>query len=505
MPRQNITTTSFRDTTLLESLDAPIIATGLDGIIVAWSRGAESLYGWTRPEALNRSATDLMRLTLPISPEEIARALCSPEARWSGQVQAVHRNGSLLTINSRRHIVTQADGTQVVVACDSNASGPTIANQSYTDLHDLRLSDLRERFQFSTDAAQIGYWFCDLPFEELIWDARVREHFGVSPGEPVDLAKFYLRLHPDDRERTRAAMAESITNHTSYDIEYRTIAPEGRERWIRAIGRTAYAADGTPFRFDGITQDVTHLRLAEEALRKSEKLALVGRLAASIAHEINNPLEAVVSLVYVARTMATDDELRGYLDQAEQELYRVAHVVTQSLRFHRQSSSAVEIRISTLIESALALYRGRLQHSKVQLTTDFLDSEPLLCLAGELRQVFANLIGNAFEATRTGRIELRARPATDPRTGAPGIRAVVADTGSGIDSATREHLFEPFITTKGELGTGLGLWVSAEILRRHKATVQVKSSTTPGASGTVFSIFFPLDGSTPTPQPPAAS
>ena len=142
------------------------------------------------------------------------------------------------------------------------------------------------------------------------------------------------------------------------------------------------------------------MRLAEETLRKTEKLAVVGRLAASIAHEINNPLESVVSLIYVARTMATDEELRGYLTTAEEELYRVAHIVTQSLRFHRQSTAASEATISTLIDSALALYRGRLQHSPVQLIAEYSDTRPVICLPSELRQVFANLIGNAFEATR---------------------------------------------------------------------------------------------------------
>ena len=206
--------------------------------------------------------------------------------------------------------------------------------------------------------------------------------------------------------------------------------------------------------------DITQMRLAEETLRNTEKLALVGRLAASIAHEINNPLEAVVSLLYVAKSMATNEELRGYLETAEQELYRVSHVVTQSLRFNRQSTAAAEVRVSSLIDSALALYRGRLKNSPIRLIADYRDTQPLLCLPSELRQVFANLIGNAFEATRTGKIVLRAYPAANPRTGESGIRCIIADTGHGIDPSTLERIFEPFITTKGEFGTSLGLWVA---------------------------------------------
>jgi signal transduction histidine kinase len=153
------------------------------------------------------------------------------------------------------------------------------------------------------------------------------------------------------------------------------------------------------------------------------------------------------------------------------------------------------------MDSALALYRGRLQSSLVQVVTAYRDAQPLLCLTGELRQVFANLIGNSFEATREGKLILRARPATDPQTGISGVRCTVADTGHGIDPRTFEHIFEPFITTKGELGTGLGLWVSAEILRRHRAIIKVRSSTRPRRSGTVFSIFFPHTDTPPESQP----
>jgi PAS domain S-box-containing protein len=501
MAPPEVTTLQSRDTLLLESLDEPIVATRLDGTIVAWSRGAELLYGWSRAEAVGEKVHELLHTISLTSTQQIRAALLGPEARWCGELQRARKDGIRITVSSRQQLITQLPGAEIVIARDRDISARTrTVDTTHQQEEDRRYLEMRERFQFSTDAAQIGYWFCDLPFDKLIWDARVKEHFWFPPDAEVDIAMFYQHLHPDDHERTSAAMQESIANHTRYDIEYRTLSPEGQVRWVRAIGRTGYDSVGTPIRFDGITHDITSIKRSEEALRKSEKLAVVGRLAASIAHEINNPLEAVVSLIYVARSMATNDELRGYLDTAEQELYRVAHIVSQSLRFHRQSTAASQVRISSLMDSALTLYRGRLKHSTVEITTKYRDTQPLICLSSELRQVFANLIGNAFEATRTGRIELRAHPATDPRTGAPGIRAIIADTGHGIDSKTREHLFEAFVTTKGEFGTGLGLWVSAEILKRHHATIQVKSSTAPGHSGTIFSIFFPLIGPDPIQQ-----
>ncbi len=485
------------------------------------------------------------------------------------------------------------------------------------------LRDQRERFEFATDASQIGYWFCDLPFDKLIWDARVKEHFWLSSDAGVDIALFYQLLHPEDRERTRLAIEESIQNHTRYDIEYRTVSPSGREKWIRAIGRTAYDDSGKPLRFDGVTQDVTALKntqgdldaerrrltavfengpglvfteadgtvvrgnaqaertlgrsltaatrqtyrewvafhadgrrldpadhplaralaeggihrgeyiyqredgsrlwveftgarivdssgfttgavlaiadidgrkRAEEALIRSEKLAVVGRLAATISHEINNPLEAVTNLLFLIQQNATDPVTQEFSRSAQEELARVSHIVTHTLRFNRQPHGAMREKISDLVESSVAIYEGRLRNSAIEIRRDYADSDRILCFGSELRQVFANLIGNSFDATkRGGALVLRTRDQTGWQTGRSGVRVTIADTGHGIDDQTRRRLFEPFFTTKGDQGTGLGLWVSREILTKHQASIRIRSSQAPGRSGTTFSIWLPVE------------
>ena len=186
------------------------------------------------------------------------------------------------------------------------------------DSHEDLLREHRERFAFAAEAAQIGYWFCNLPFDQLIWDERVKEHFWLPPVASVDIDLFYARLHPDDREPTRRAIELAIATRNPYDVEYRTISAEGKIKWIRAIGRTAYDAAGQPVRFDGVTRDITALKEAEqardrakEALIRNERLALVGRLAATIAHEINNPLAAVTNLLYVIEQSVTDESTYG--------------------------------------------------------------------------------------------------------------------------------------------------------------------------------------------------
>jgi PAS domain S-box-containing protein len=358
---------------------------------------------------------------------------------------------------------------------------------------ETQISEQRERFEFATNAAQIGYWFCDLPIHKLTWDARAKEHFWLPPDADVGSNRFYEILHPDDREPTRRAIEDSIANHTRYDIEYRTVSPEGQQRWIHATGRTAYDANGDPIWFDGVSQDVTALKQTREALIRSEKLALMGRLAAAISHEINNPLEAVINLLYLIQQNSEEEMVKTLSKSAQQELARVSHIVTHTLRFNRQSHNRSREKMSDLLESAAAIYQPRMRDVGITILRDYKDTERVLCFGSELRQVFANIIGNAFDAAkRGGKMMLRTRDQIHPRTGKPGIRVTIADSGTGMDKATRMRLFEPFFTTKGDKGTGLGLWVSQEILKKHHTTLHVKSRKVKHRSGTAFSMWLPI-------------
>jgi signal transduction histidine kinase len=231
---------------------------------------------------------------------------------------------------------------------------------------------------------------------------------------------------------------------------------------------------------------------------RSEKLALVGRLASSISHEINNPLEAVTNLLFLIQQTATDDNSRMYCQLAQQELKRVSHIVTHTLRFNRQSHSASVERISELLDSALAIYEPRIKSSGSAVERDYVADDRVLCLGSELRQVFANLIGNAFDAARNGGGRLMLRTRESVSHGRRWVRVTIADTGEGMDQATQRRIFEPFFTTKGENGTGLGLWITFEILEKHNARIRVRSSQKSGASGSVFSIWLPAAEAAPT-------
>lgn len=244
-------------------------------------------------------------------------------------------------------------------------------------------------------------------------------------------------------------------------------------------------------------RDITQTRLVEEALRRSEKLAAVGQLASSIAHEINNPLESVTLLLHLIRTSNNPMEVKTYAALAESELARVSEITTQTLRFHKQQTLPGPADLAEMLKAVLRLHASRLQSRGVALKMNVRPTPELQLLEGDVRQVLNNLIRNAYEAMpNAGRLLVRLRPARSPRTGAAGARVTVADTGTGFLPRNREHLYEPFFTSKEVTGTGLGLWISKGIVDKHGGHIAMRSRlATPdgGGHGTVFSLWFPLE------------
>jgi PAS domain S-box-containing protein len=243
--------------------------------------------------------------------------------------------------------------------------------------------------------------------------------------------------------------------------------------------------------------DLTHQKRSEEVLRRTEKLAVAGRLAASIAHEINNPLAAITNCLYLVQQTTMDDIGRSYLEIAQKELDRVAQITVQTLRFHRQSSRPVPTETSELIETVLALFESRIRRQGIEIQRRYRQTSPIFAYEGEVRQVIVNLLGNAIDAMPSGGcITVRTTETHHPVTSSRGLVVTVCDSGSGMGEETIAHLFEPFYSTKGVTGTGLGLWVSKEIVDRHHGNITVRSRKsvdgTPGR--TTFRVFLPIDG-----------
>jgi PAS domain S-box-containing protein len=241
-------------------------------------------------------------------------------------------------------------------------------------------------------------------------------------------------------------------------------------------------------------QDITDRKQSEQALMRAEKLAATGRLAATIAHEINNPLEAMTNLVYLTGRSVTDASTREYLDLMEKQLQTISRITNQTLKFHRESGQPAEFRLSELIGELVDFYESKAKQHSVTVVKRVETEGKIVGFSGEIRQVISNLILNALEATpENGRVTVHLYRATDWRSNQHGYRVSIADTGTGIDSQHRARIFEPFFTTKGDKGTGLGLWVSIGIISRAGGSLRVWSTRQPGRSGTCFSVFLPAE------------
>jgi PAS domain S-box-containing protein len=282
----------------------------------------------------------------------------------------------------------------------------------------------------------------------------------------------------------------------NYPLEGELVTSPGEHRYWTVSYFPVIGPDGSVQAITAASLEVTQQKKAELALIQSEKLAVVGRLAASIAHEINNPLESVTNLLYLAARAQELSEARSYVETAEQELKRVSAIANQTLRFHKQASSPQEISCEHLIGSVVSIFQSRIINSGVRVQKRLRAAGTVRCFEGEIRQVLSNLIGNAIDAMQTiggGRLLLRTRVGRDWPTGRQGLVITVADTGEGIPASVQRRIFDAFYTTKGIHGTGLGLWVSSEIVHRHQGRLRFRSSRTEGSRGTTFTLFLPFD------------
>ncbi len=325
---------------------------------------------------------------------------------------------------------------------------------------------------------------------------NLNDHEADMLGYPKSelLGRQLAEIAPPDRVPGLLEMMRSVAQgHTVKDrlLEGELAARPGEQRAWRVNYSPLFNEDGSVRAISTASIEITNQKKAEAALIQSEKLAAVGRLASSISHEINNPLEAITNLLYlIAMDNNLPQEVKGYVHMAQSELSRVSQIATQTLRFHRQAVAPTDVTAQELISAVARLYIGRLANSHISVEARYDTDTPILCFENDIRQVLNNLIANAIDAMRHGgRLVMRAHNAHV--NGINGVRITIADTGHGMPAATVARIFEPFFTTKDLNGTGLGLWISAGIVDRHQGRLQVRSSDDPKHHGTVFTLFLP--------------
>lgn len=354
----------------------------------------------------------------------------------------------------------------------------------------------RETLHVMVDNLPVGVLLAKPNGEVLLANRSVESIFRHPAMSDLNQNGRWTAFHSDGRP-----VAKEDYPLTRAMVSKATIAPEdhlyqrgdGSLAWLRFAAAPIFDDQGEIAGGVVAISDIDQQKRAESALIQSEKLAAVGRLAASISHEINNPLEAIINLLYLLEKVIHEPEGKEYIATAQQELARVSQIVTHTLRFHRQSTSPRAMKAEELLQPTLGLHRGRLKNSNIDLRIQHRSGDPVVCYEGDIRQVLNNLIGNAIDSMKGGgRLIVRSGKTMLWKKGIPGIRITIADTGLGVPSQALSHIFEPFYTTKGINGTGLGLWISLGIVAKHEGKLQVRSKAEGLRRGTVFRLFLPL-------------
>lgn len=305
-------------------------------------------------------------------------------------------------------------------------------------------------------------------------------------------------IYPDDQERVRKAIDAAILSKKLFELEHRVVQEDGRTGWTHSRAVPLLDAQGAIQEWFGMAVDISDRKAAEAALLQSEKLAVVGRLASTIAHEINNPLDAVRNILWLVQNEESlPRPVYEYLKLADEELTRIFHLARQTLSFSRRATSSRILKLGDLAESMLAIFAPRIRNKNVTVLKEIDYENCVVGVEADLLQIMTNLLGNSLDALPTSGAKLwvRVRPARWEAK--RGTRLTIADNGVGIPITARSEVFQPFASHKEDYGTGLGLWIVKELVTKHGGSIQWRSSSVPGHSWTVFSILLPEVPPTP--------
>jgi len=447
------------------------------------------------PKALGQKGHECWPEIWPLIFPQIDAVMTRGEATWHvDQLVPINRNGKLEDVYwtygySPVYKPTGEIGGTLVV-CTETTSSVLARRQVQFEMD--RLSDLFEQapaFFAVLRGPDHVIEMVNRSYEQLIGHRSVLGR-RLCEAVPEAEEQGFLALLNEVYQTGKAHVGRGTPIHLARTSDH---LPE--LRYLDFVYQPKREPDGSISGVIVLGVDVTEAKRTEQILLQSEKLNAVGRLASSIAHEINNPLEAVTNLIYLAQNAAVNPEAKHFLMTAEVELKRVSAIANQTLQFHRQSTGPVPIAAARLIDATLPLYQGRISNARVNVERRDRASRPVTCLDGEVRQVLSNLIGNAIDAMSGSerRLAIRSREGTRWETGQRSVILTIADTGSGMSPETVSNIFEPFFTTKGSKGTGLGLWISREIVARHRGTLKVKSRQAGPRRGTVFTLMLPCD------------
>ncbi len=353
---------------------------------------------------------------------------------------------------------------------------------------------IEKRLNDGLDAANAAIWDMDLRTGEEYWSDSYFRMLGLEPDKSQASREARVeRIHPDDRTHVLETWEAAINNRSEYECQYRIVRADGSVRWVEAKGKLSFDSAGAPVRCIGGLVDITDRKRALSAIIEAEKSAATGKMAASLAHEINNPLESLTNLIYVMKNQAAEPATTSeYLQLAEGEVRRIAKLVQKVLAAEREPHRLVRADLGSMLADLVAFYEPRIQQREIRMEIRTDSETEILCDPEEVRLAMTTLLVNAMEAVQTGgRILLHVYGCSEWKERRRlGVRITVADNGPGIPEHHRASLFQPLVTSKGEQ-SAMGLWVTKGIVEKNGGSLRFRSRVA-APSGTCFSAFFPM-------------
>jgi PAS domain S-box-containing protein len=471
----------------LTSIGDAVMSCDAAGRVTFINPKAEELTGWKTEDASGKPIHEVLRVVDEDggNPSEDSSSRVLPERRAVGRTglyALLKQDGSQIPIEKTASPILDADG---------EPAGAVVVFHDVTEQrqiqHELEASERRYRtlVEMAPEAVVVHQ------YGKIVYaNAAALRLYGAKTFEELQTRNILDLIHPDDRDAIRARVQTVEAGGSTPLRETRILRMDGSEAPVEA---TAGSVDWYgQVAVQTILRDITARKLAEAALIQTEKLASVGRMAASIAHEINNPLAAVMNTLYIARhTPEMPAPALEYLDLAEEELKRISHITRQVLGFYRESGTTSLMPVSAIMDSALDLLQSRIKAKQAKIEKLYRGEPEVMSSSGELRQVFSNLLANSLDSiAENGTVKIRISSAKCAVSGVRTVRITVADNGTGIKQEIRPRIFEALFTTKRSTGTGLGLWVSKQIVEKHGGSIRFRSRTAKGKSGTAFSVVL---------------
>ena len=468
---------------IVDSCEDAIISKDLTGTITSWNKAATRMFGYAAKEMIGKSILRLIPEELRYEETDILRRISSGERIERFETRRASKSGEILDLS-------------LTISPIRDPSGRIIGASKIA--HDIRerrqAQETRSRLAAIVESSDDAILSKSLNGIVTSWNEAAQRMFGYTAEEMVGRSILTIiprELHSEEAEILRKMRAGERIDH----FETWRVTKAGARVEVSLSISPVRDGSGNIIGTSKIARDISGRKKMERRLLQSEKLAATGRMAATIAHEINNPLEAVINLVFLAQHSAPEgSETAGYLAIAEGEIERVSQLARTTLGYYRDRATPSKLLLHELADATLLVYASRISARNIRVEREYKDTCPVMVSRGEMLQVFSNVVSNAIDAMASGgRLRICTDDYAGPRTRI--ARVVIEDQGSGIEEENLSRIFEAFFTTKPDVGNGIGLWVSRQLVENYGGTIRISSNTVPPENGTRVAIELPAQKS----------